>query len=263
MVLPSFCSSTNPRTVAGPLRAEVRKRRAMRSLLGFSAAVLQWTVRQDAPVAVGQVVHGRERRGVIGAELGFHERQRLFIKLDGLAVLVNSVANLGGLFGPTILGQFGLKAMAATLFAGASWLCVSGPREPRPLTLRAAELLLGLTTQDVVSQPVVRVAAERPGQAPGSLDHGHVGPLDGLVEPLAGFGDVSLAVMHQGAYQPVEGMTPLRVHLFRFGEAPQRVLGPAGPEVRRAQHVQNPRLFRAELRRSLGQTHNVIPARRH
>jgi ACS family tartrate transporter-like MFS transporter len=37
----------------------------------------------------------------------------------GGIALINSVANLGGLLGPTILGQFGLWAMAGTLAAGA------------------------------------------------------------------------------------------------------------------------------------------------
>jgi ACS family tartrate transporter-like MFS transporter len=36
----------------------------------------------------------------------------------GGIALINSVANLGGLLGPSILGQFGLEAMALTLFAG-------------------------------------------------------------------------------------------------------------------------------------------------
>jgi hypothetical protein len=38
--------------------------------------------------------------------------------------LINSVANLGGLLGPSLLGQFGLPAMAVVLFAaGALALC--------------------------------------------------------------------------------------------------------------------------------------------
>src|SRR5207247_2134087 len=36
----------------------------------------------------------------------------------GGIALINSVANVGGLLGPTILGQFGLVAMAITLFTG-------------------------------------------------------------------------------------------------------------------------------------------------
>jgi MFS transporter, ACS family, tartrate transporter len=43
----------------------------------------------------------------------------------GGIALINSVANIGGLFGPTILGQFGLWSMAATLLTGAGLaLCV-------------------------------------------------------------------------------------------------------------------------------------------
>jgi ACS family tartrate transporter-like MFS transporter len=37
----------------------------------------------------------------------------------GGIALINSVANIGGLFGPTILGQFGLWSMAMTMFVGA------------------------------------------------------------------------------------------------------------------------------------------------
>ena len=36
----------------------------------------------------------------------------------GGIALINSVANIGGFFGPTILGQFGLWSMAGILFAG-------------------------------------------------------------------------------------------------------------------------------------------------
>jgi hypothetical protein len=36
----------------------------------------------------------------------------------GGVALINSVANIGGLLGPNILGRFGLEAMAALLFAG-------------------------------------------------------------------------------------------------------------------------------------------------
>jgi MFS transporter, ACS family, tartrate transporter len=43
----------------------------------------------------------------------------------GGIALINSVANLGGFFGPTILGQLGLWSMAMTLFVGAGLaLCV-------------------------------------------------------------------------------------------------------------------------------------------
>jgi MFS family permease len=43
----------------------------------------------------------------------------------GGIALINSVANIGGFLGPTILGRFGLWAMAATLTAGALLvLCV-------------------------------------------------------------------------------------------------------------------------------------------
>ena len=43
----------------------------------------------------------------------------------GGIALINSVANIGGFFGPTILGQLGLWSMAVTLFAGAGLaMCV-------------------------------------------------------------------------------------------------------------------------------------------
>ena len=40
----------------------------------------------EGQVAVGQVVHARKRVGVVGAELGFPQRQRLFVELEGLGV---------------------------------------------------------------------------------------------------------------------------------------------------------------------------------
>jgi hypothetical protein len=49
----------------------------------------------------------------------------------GGIALINSVANLGGLLGPSILGQFGLEAMALTLFAGGLLaLCVRQEAAP-------------------------------------------------------------------------------------------------------------------------------------
>jgi ACS family tartrate transporter-like MFS transporter len=43
----------------------------------------------------------------------------------GGIALINSVANIGGFFGPTILGQLGLWSMAVTMFAGAGLaLCI-------------------------------------------------------------------------------------------------------------------------------------------
>jgi ACS family tartrate transporter-like MFS transporter len=49
----------------------------------------------------------------------------------GGIALINSVANIGGFLGPTILGQFGLWAMAATLVAGALLvLCLRREQEP-------------------------------------------------------------------------------------------------------------------------------------
>jgi MFS family permease len=49
----------------------------------------------------------------------------------GGIALINSVANVGGLTGPSILGRFGLEAMAGTLFAGGLLaLCVR--HEPAP-----------------------------------------------------------------------------------------------------------------------------------
>jgi ACS family tartrate transporter-like MFS transporter len=49
----------------------------------------------------------------------------------GGIALINSVANLGGLLGPSILGWFGLEAMALTLFAGGLLaLCVRQEAAP-------------------------------------------------------------------------------------------------------------------------------------
>jgi hypothetical protein len=43
----------------------------------------------------------------------------------GGIALINSVANIGGFLGPTILGRFGLWSMAASLLAGAALaMCV-------------------------------------------------------------------------------------------------------------------------------------------
>lgn len=48
----------------------------------------------------------------------------------GGIALINSVANIGGFFGPTILGRFGLPAMAATMLAGAALaMCVRSEKE--------------------------------------------------------------------------------------------------------------------------------------
>lgn len=47
----------------------------------------------------------------------------------GGIALINSLANIGGFLGPTLLGQFGLWAMAANLLIGAVLaMCVSGER---------------------------------------------------------------------------------------------------------------------------------------
>jgi ACS family tartrate transporter-like MFS transporter len=49
----------------------------------------------------------------------------------GGIALINSVANIGGFLGPSILGQFGLWSMALTLFAGAGLaLCVHPGKAP-------------------------------------------------------------------------------------------------------------------------------------
>jgi ACS family tartrate transporter-like MFS transporter len=55
----------------------------------------------------------------------------------GGIALINSVASLGGLLGPTILGQFGLEAVALTLFAGG--LLVLCARHDRMLEPDSAE----------------------------------------------------------------------------------------------------------------------------
>jgi ACS family tartrate transporter-like MFS transporter len=47
----------------------------------------------------------------------------------GGIALINSVANIGGFFGPTILGRFGPDSMAGILFAGAGLaMCVRRER---------------------------------------------------------------------------------------------------------------------------------------
>jgi hypothetical protein len=48
----------------------------------------------------------------------------------GGIALINSVANLGGLLGPSILGEFGLEAMALTLGVGGV-LVLFAPGESR------------------------------------------------------------------------------------------------------------------------------------
>jgi hypothetical protein len=49
----------------------------------------------------------------------------------GGIALINSVANLGGLFGPSILGKLGLASMAIILFAGGVLaLCVRHDHTP-------------------------------------------------------------------------------------------------------------------------------------
>ena len=60
------------------------------SLAFFSVRVSSWSLRASAcrprVVDVGQVVHARERVGVVGAELGLPQRQRLLVELEGLGV---------------------------------------------------------------------------------------------------------------------------------------------------------------------------------
>jgi sugar phosphate permease len=65
----------------------------------------------------------------------------------GGIALINSVANVGGLFGPSILGQYGTPAMAITLFLGGMLaLCVRhdptlDKRPAEPIAANAAEAI--------------------------------------------------------------------------------------------------------------------------
>jgi hypothetical protein len=49
----------------------------------------------EVGVAIGQVVHARKRFGVVGAELGFHKRPRLFAELEGLSVPAKAGVAIG------------------------------------------------------------------------------------------------------------------------------------------------------------------------
>jgi hypothetical protein len=46
----------------------------------------------------------------------------------GGIALINSVANIGGFFGASILGRFGLWSMSGILLAGAALAATIGPR---------------------------------------------------------------------------------------------------------------------------------------
>src|SRR5262249_14577425 len=55
----------------------------------------------------------------------------------GGIALINSVANIGGFFGPSILGQFGLWSMASTLFVGAVLALCVRPEKSRDKGVRS------------------------------------------------------------------------------------------------------------------------------
>ena len=49
----------------------------------FSCSATASSKATDVPEVVGQAVHGSQRLGVFGTELGLHEPHRLFVEREG------------------------------------------------------------------------------------------------------------------------------------------------------------------------------------
>src|SRR5438034_183067 len=66
----------------------------------------------EVVVAVGQVVHARKRVGVVGAEVGFLERERRLVQLEGVGV----PAEVGVAVGQAVHASKRVRVVGAAVF---------------------------------------------------------------------------------------------------------------------------------------------------